>query len=145
MPMPQEASAERPVADDDRGVRPTGSLESLSALQRELRNLVHDQLQLAALEVRLAAHSLMAMVSAAILIGLLLLFAWVALMGATGLGLTRMGLQPVFALLVLAALTLVCTLLLGGFIRRQSRHLGFPASLRTLNPSASGVRHRETK
>jgi uncharacterized membrane protein YqjE len=141
--MPSEASAERPVADDDYGVRPTGSLESLSALQRELRKLVHDQLQLAALEVRLAAHSLMAMVAAAIFIGLLLLFAWVALMGATGLGLTGMGLQPAFALLAVAALTLVLALLLGGFIRRRSRHLGLPASLRALKPSAADPRQRE--
>jgi uncharacterized membrane protein YqjE len=141
--MPPEASAERPAADDGYGVRATGSLESLNALQRELRNLVHDQLQLAALEVRLAAHSLMTMVAAAIFAGLLLLFAWVALMGATGLGLTSMGLQPAFAWLAVAALTLVLALVLGGFIRRQSRRLGFPASLRTLKPPVSDPRQRE--
>jgi hypothetical protein len=49
----------------------------------------------------------------------------------------------VFALLVVAALTLVLALLLSGFIRRRSRRLGFPASLRTLKPSASDPRHRE--
>jgi uncharacterized membrane protein YqjE len=141
--MPPEASAERPVADDDYAVRAAGSLESLSALQRELRSLVHDQLQLAALEVRLAAHSLMAMLAAAIFAGLLLLFAWVALMGATGFGLADMGLHPTLAWLAVAALTLVLALLLGGFIRRRSRRLGFPASLRTLQPPASDPRQRE--
>ena len=143
MPIPPEASAERPMADDDYGVRATGSLESLVALQRELRNLAHDQLQLAALEVRRAAHSLMVMVAAAIFIGCSLLFAWAALMGATGFGLTRMGLQPAFALLTVAMLTLVLAFLLGGFIRRRSRHFGFPASLRALKPLASDPHHRE--
>ena len=53
-----------------------GPLDDLSALQRELRALVHDQLRLAGLELRLAAHSLMAMIAAAVCIGALLVVAW---------------------------------------------------------------------
>jgi hypothetical protein len=51
-------------------------LVDLSALQRELRALVHDQLRLAGLELRLAAHSVMTMISAAVCMGALLVVAW---------------------------------------------------------------------
>jgi hypothetical protein len=116
----------------------------LSAFRRELRALVHDQLQLAALELRLAAHSLMTMILAAVCIGALLVMTWLGLMGAAGLGLVGMGLQPAVVLLLLAALTLVLAGLLGVLIRRRSRDLGLPASLRALRPPAAGDRNGET-
>jgi hypothetical protein len=116
----------------------------LSALRRELRALAHDQLQLAALELRLAAHSLMTMISAAVFIGALLVVAWLGLMGAAGLGLSGMGLEPALVLLVLAALTLVLAGLLRVLVRHRSRDLGLPASLRALKPPAAGARNEET-
>ena len=116
----------------------------MSALRRELRGLVHDQLQLAGLELRLAAHSLMTMIAAAVCIGALLVVAGLALMGAAGLGLMEMGLEPALVLLVLATLTLVAAGLLGVLIRRRSRDLGLPASLRALRPPAAGDRNGET-
>ena len=121
-----------------------GPLDDLSALQRELRALVHDQLRLAALELRLAAHSLTTMISAAVCIGALLVLAWLGLMAAAGLGLIGMGLQPALVLLVLAALTLALAGLLRVFIRRRSRDIGLPASLRALRPPAAGDRNGET-
>lgn len=122
----------------------SGPLDDLSALRRELSGLVHDQLQLAGLELRLAAHSLMTMIAAAVSIGALLVVAWLALMGAAGLGLMKLGLEPALALLVLAALTLVLVGLLRAVIRRRSRDLGLPASLRALKPPAAGDRNGET-
>lgn len=122
----------------------TGPLEDLSALQRELRALAHDQLQLAGLELRLAAHSLMTMIAAAVCIGALLVVACLGLMGAAGLGLMEMGLEPALVLLVLAALTLVLAWLLRVLIRHRSRDLGLPASLRALRPPAAGDRTGET-
>lgn len=121
----------------------TGPLDDLNALRRELRGLVHDQLQLAGLELRLAAHSLMTMIAAAVCIGALLVVAWLALMGAAGLGLIGMGLEPAMVLLVLAALTLALAGLLRALIRRRSRDLGLPASLRALRPPAAGDRNGE--
>ena len=121
-----------------------GPLDDLSALRRELRALAHDQLQLAALELRLAAHSLMTMISAAVFIGALLVVAWLGLMGAAGLGLSGMGLEPALVLLVLAALTLVLAGLLRVLVRHRSRDLGLPASLRALKPPAAGARNEET-
>ena len=122
----------------------TGPLEGLSALRQELRGLVHDQLQLAGLELRLAAHSLMTMIAAAVCIGALLVVTGLALIGAAGLGLMEMGLEPALVLLVLAALTLVLAGLLRLWIRHRSRDLGLPASLRALKPPAAGDRNGET-
>lgn len=121
-----------------------GPLDDLSALQRELRALVHDQLRLAGLELRLAAHSLMTMIAAAVCIGALLVMAWLGLMAAAGLGLLEMGLEPALVLLVLAALTLVPAGLLRMLIRHRSRDVGLPASLRALKPPAAGDRNGET-
>jgi len=121
-----------------------GPLDDLSALQRELRALVHDQLLLAGLELRLAAHSLLTMIAAAVCIGAMLVVVWLGLMGAAGLGLMKMGLAPALVLLVLSAVTLVLAGLLGLLIRRRSRDLGLPASLRALRPPAASDRNGES-
>lgn len=122
----------------------SGPLDDLSALQRELRALVHDQVQLAGLELRLAAHSLMTMIAAAVCIGAMLVVVWLGLLGAAGLGLMKLGLAPALVLLMLSAFTLVLAGLLGLLIRRRSRDLGLPASLRALKPPAAGNRNGET-
>lgn len=121
-----------------------GPLDDLSALQRELRALVHDQLRLAGLELRLAAHSVMTMIAAAVSIGALLVVAWLALLAAAGLGLVGMGLAPALVLLLLAALTLALAGLLRVLVRHRSRDLGLPASLRALKPPVAGDRKGET-
>jgi len=140
MSLPFETDDARPAANADPGVVKTSPLEDLGIFQREWRQLIHDQLQLAALEVRLAAHSLMVMISAAICIGALLVLTWVGLMAATGLSLFGLGLHPVLALLTVTALTAALVFVLRGFIIRRSKRLGFPATLRTLEPSAAGTR-----
>jgi len=140
MPTPSESDDASPVASTDRATGETTALEDVGTFQKELRALIHDQLQLAALEVRLATHSLMAMVSAAVCMGALLVVGWVGLMAAIGLSLLGMGLHPVFAILALTALTMVPVLLLRGFIVSRSERLGFPATLRTLKSSAPAKR-----
>jgi len=133
--MPFEAGVTRLVKDGALGVPEASALEDLNTLQRELRHLLRDQLQIAALEVRLAAHNLMAMIAAAVCIGVLLLLAWAGLMAATGLSLMEMGLKPVFTLLVLATLTISLAVLLGMYIRHKSRRMGLPATMRALKPA----------
>lgn len=144
MSIPSETVDTKPVANADHADEETSPLQDLGILQRELRKLIHDQLQLAALEVRLATHSLMTMISAAVCIGALLVLVWIGLMAATGLSLIGMGLHPVYVLLTVTALTVVPVLLLRGMIIRRSRHLGFPASLRTLESSAPGTRNTKS-
>ena len=105
-------------------------------LPQEVRGLIHDQLQLAALEVRLASRSLMTMISAAFCMGALLVFVWVGLMAAIWLSLIDSGLKPASAVLAVTVLTSIIVLLLFGLIRRRSRDLGLPATMRALKPSA---------
>jgi hypothetical protein len=142
--IPIETDDAKTVANTDDAVEETSPLEDLGIFQRELRKLIHDQLQLAVLEVRLATHSLMAMIAAAVCIGALLVLVWIGLMAATGLSLIGMGLQPVFVLLTVTALTAVPILLLRGFIVRRSRQLGFPATLRTLKSSPPGTQNTKS-
>jgi len=136
--MPNETGDTQVAADSDHAAPETGPLEDLNRLQRELRHLLHDQLQLAALEVRLAAHNLLSMVAAAVSIGVLLLLVWTGLIGAIGMSLIEVGLKPALTLLVLAALTAGLAALLMVYIRRTSRTMGLPATLRALKPAAPG-------
>lgn len=129
----------------DCATQETDTLADFSALQQELRILVHDQLQLAALELRLAAHSLTNMIMAALVIGALMVMAWAGLMTAAVLGLVGAGLQPASAVLLVAALTGGIALLLLAVSRRLSLNLGFPASLRALMPSGNDAIDREAK
>jgi uncharacterized RDD family membrane protein YckC len=107
----------------------------LSILPQEVRSLIHDQLQLTALEVRLASRSLMAMIVAAVCISVLMVLVWVGLMVAIGLSLLDAGLQPVHVVLVVTVVNSVFAFLLFGFIRIRSRDLGLPATMRALKPS----------
>jgi len=142
--IPFATNDAKPVANAGRGVGVTSPLEDLGILQREWRKLIHDQLQLAAFEMRLAMYSLMVMIAAAIGIGVLLVLVWIGLMAATGLSLIDMGLQPVFVMLTVTALTAVPVLLLRGFIVRRSCQLCFPATLRALSSSAPGTQNTKS-
>ena len=144
MSVPQEAKDIEPAVNSDHTVSATSPLDDVSTLQRELHQLIYEQLQLAALEVRLAARSLMIMISSAICIGALLVMVWVGLMGAIALSLIGTGLQPALALLGVSALTAILTLLLFRLILNRSRDLGLPATLHTLKPSAPNGRDRES-
>jgi Putative Actinobacterial Holin-X, holin superfamily III len=113
-----------------------GLIDEVVALSRDARDLAHDQLQLVALEGKLAVQSLLLMVGAAIGIALLLVTAWLGLMGALVLWLIGIGLAPGVAMLALAALNLVAVLVPYLLIRRSSRRLGFPATLRSLKTAS---------
>lgn len=110
-------------------------LDDLYSLQHEIRELVHDQLRLALLEVRLAVQSFLTMIVMAVCICALLLMAWAGLMAAIGLGLVRLGLDPAWALLAVTVLTAGLALLLAMRIQHWSLRMGLPATLRALKPA----------
>lgn len=116
---------------------PSGPLDDAIVLVHEFRGLLHEQLQLVACEGRLAVHCLTTMVAAAVVIGVLLVTAWLGVMAAATLSLTRLDFAPATSVLLLAALNLLVALFAYRFLRRQSLSLGFPATLRSLTPSAS--------
>lgn len=112
-----------------------GILDTTVALVHELRETVHDQLQLVVLESERAARSLVVMLAAEVAIGTLLVSTWLCLIGAGVFALMSMGVGPALALTVAAGLTLVGVLVPYRVIRHQRRHLRFPATLASLAPS----------
>lgn len=107
-------------------------LEDLQLLWLDLRGLTHDHLQLAALEARRAGNSLVSMLVAGVVMAVLLISVWSALMAAAALALIQnhvMG--DIEVVLSIAAANLVFALLLLWFVRRKSRHLLFPETIRS--------------
>jgi hypothetical protein len=134
-----------PAANGSSPPGESGSLEELKSLWHELRGLAHDQLKLAALETSLAGKSLVTMIAAGVMVAVLLISAWLGLMGAAVLWLIGIGVAASIALLLAVAANLVCALVLYDVIHRQGRHLQFPATLRSLRPAPSPLRASEQK
>ncbi len=113
----------------------SGLIDQARSLWYELRGLVHDGLTLAALETRQAGRGLVTMVIAGVAIAILVVSAWLGLLGAAVLGLIGFGVNAGIAMLLAVAANLVLAGVLYQVIRRQSRHLHFSATLRSLRPA----------
>ena len=110
----------------------------------ELRGLVHDHLQLAALETQRAGESLVTMITAGMMVAGLLLSGWLGLMAAAVLALTSRNIMTSDSALLLAvAGNLLVALMFCGVIRRRSHHLRFPANTRNLQSAASELPNAE--
>lgn len=131
------ASGGESTTGRDPSEEPSGPLDDAIVLAHELRGLLHDQLQLVACEARLAVHCLTTMVAAAVVIGVLLVTAWLGVMAAAALSLISLNFAPATSVLLLAALNLLVALFACRFLRRHSLSLGFPATLRSLTPAAA--------
>jgi len=107
-------------------------LEDVQSLWHDLLGLTHDHLLLAALETRHAGESLVSMMLAGIMVAFLLSSAWIGVMVAVVLGLVENGIAPSDAIMLAAAFNLLLALILIVVIRRKSRSLQFPATLRSL-------------
>lgn len=112
----------------------SGLLEDAKSLWHELRGLAHDQLTLAALETRLAGKSLVTMIAVGVMVAVLLVSAWLGLVAAAVLWLISIGVIASIAMLLAVAANLALALILYDVIRRQSRYLQFPATLRSIRP-----------
>ncbi len=123
------------AAETDVVAPAAGILDTTVALVHELRETVHDQLQLVVLESERAARSLVVMLAAEVAIGTLLVSTWLCLIGAGVFALMSMGVGPALAFTVAAGLTLVAVAVPYRIIRQQRRHLRFPATLASLAPS----------
>jgi hypothetical protein len=132
-----DTATEAPAEPGEPAVRAPDLFDDVVGLSQELRELAHDQLQLVTLETKLAARSLMTMIAAAVGIGLLLVAAWLGLMGALVLWLAGVGVAPGLAMIAVVVLNLLAALIPYNLIRRRSRSLGFPATLRSLRAAWS--------
>jgi uncharacterized membrane protein YqjE len=122
----------------------SGMLEDAQSLWHELRGLTHDRFRLAALETQRAGKSLVDMILAGVMIGVLLIGAWLGLMAAAVLELVEHDVVATSSALLLAiASNLLLVLILFGVIRRKSRYLQFPATLRSFQTPPSERRDME--
>jgi uncharacterized membrane protein YqjE len=115
-------------------------LEDAQSLLHELGGLTHDRLRLAALETRRAGESLVSMIIAGVMVAFLLSSAWLGLMAAAVLGLIDKGVVASSAILLAVAFNLLIALILCRVMRRKSRYLQFPATLRSLQAKPPGLR-----
>ena len=120
-----------------------GLLKDAQLLWHELRELTHDHLQLATLEMQRAGKSLMDMIVAEVMIAVLLLATWLGFMAAAILWLIEHGVMPSSAILIGVGFNILVAVILYGFIRYKSRYLKFPATVRSLHPEFSGPRNKE--
>ena len=129
----QTAKHDAPVSD-------SRVLEDARSLLHELLGLTHDRFRLAALETRRAGESLVAMVVAGVMVAVALSSAWLGLMSAAVLGLIDKGVAANSAILLAVAFNLLLALILCRVMRRKSRNLQFPATLRSLQTKPLGRR-----
>ena len=115
-------------------------LEEAQSLLHELRGLVHDRLLLAALETRRAGESLVSMLVTGVMIAVLLSSSWLGLMAVAVLSLVESGVVASSAILLAVAANLLLVLILFRMVRRKSRSLQFPATLRSLQNEPPGRR-----
>ena len=137
---------ETPVQTETHGDPRTGSgmLEDAQSLWHELGGLIHDRFRLVALETQRAGKSLVDMIVAGVMVGVLLIGAWLGLMAAAVLELVEHGVVATSSAILLAvAFNLLLALLLFGVIRRMCRYLQFPATLRSFQTTPSGRRDME--
>jgi len=137
---------ETPVQTETRSDPGSGSgmLEDAQSLWHELRGLIHDRFRLAALETQRAGESLADMIVAGVIVGALLIGTWLGLMAAAVLELVEHDVVATSSAILLAvASNLLLVLILFGVIRRKSRYLQFPATLRSFQTTPSGRRDKE--
>jgi hypothetical protein len=121
-----------PMKANERVAPSSGLAQGVIGLTHELRDLAHDQLELATLETRLTVTSVLTMAVIAIVMAVLVVSAWLALAGSALFGLINLGLAPWVAMLLLVPANLLLTFLCWNMIQRRSEKLGWPATVRSL-------------
>lgn len=121
-----------------------GLIETAQALWQDVRDSLHDYVQLALLEAQRTGKSLVSIVVYGIAAAILAFSAWLGLLAAGMLWLIALGLVPSVAALVVVGINLVGVGVLVMLIMRATHFLGFPATVRSLKSDASLVARKET-
>ena len=116
-----------------------GVLEGVKSLGSSLTGLAHDHLRIIALETRLAGESLVNMIAASVVLAVLVVSAWLMLVAIGVILLVNGGMAIVVAMLMAVVVNLGVAFVLFRLVRDTSRHLGFPATIRSLG----GTPHQE--
>lgn len=128
---------ETAVITDEKTTPSPGLIDIVIGLAYALREQLHDLLQLATLETRQSINCVLTMAVIAIVMAILLVSAWLALIGAALMALISIGLAPAIAMLILSAANILLAALGWVSIQRRGRALGWPATLRALKPRRS--------
>ena len=111
-----------------------GLIDNAVALWSDLQSVVHDHLELAALEAKRAGQNLVAIVVYGVVIAILAVTAWMGLVTAGVLGLIQLGLNASLAVLIGVVVNLAGAFGLVLLIKQASHALRFPATVRALKP-----------
>lgn len=114
--------------------------ERAAALARDVRDLAHDHLELAALEAQRAAVGLARMLSAAVVVSVLVASAWIALVAAGIVWATEAGIGWGAALATAALLNALLAAGIVWWIRTHAGELLFAATLRQWRATAVDAR-----
>lgn len=144
-PSVAENEAEKGSATSSSPQQDSSVTDDVQLLWRELRNLNHMHFRLAALEAQQAGNSLAVMIGAGIMAAILLSAAWLGLLAAAIMALSRHGILTDNILLVLlaVALNIVLVFFLVNLIRSKGYYLTFPATLRRLKFMSSALKRKE--
>lgn len=114
-----------------------GLLDDVKSMWGEVRGLTYDHLQLAALETKLAGESLVSMIAAGVIVAVLLVTAWLGLVGAAVLALIHSGMLASIAMLLAVVINVIVAGVLFKVIAMKSQNLRWSATLRSLKPQSS--------
>ncbi|SCX22369.1 hypothetical protein SAMN05216379_11849 [Nitrosomonas eutropha] len=130
----KENAEEKIITDNHTGTPNSNLLSELKALWNEFRMLSFNHLKLAVLEIELAGKSLIVMVIAGLMMGILLSFAWIGLIATLVLTLAEYDVveNNIIQILLAVALNLLAAIILWGIILGKSRYLRFTATLRSI-------------
>ena len=137
--------AEEQIAPTNDAEQNSSVTDDVQLLWRELRNLNYMHFRLAALEAQQAGNSLVVMIGAGIMAAILLSAAWLGLLAAAIMALSRHGIltDDILLILLTVVLNIVLMLFLGNLIRSKGYYLTFPATLRRLKFMSSATNRKE--
>ena len=125
------------ISEQEAATAAPGLLEVAKSIWLESIGLLHGRLQIAALETKLAGERLAAIVAMSVIVAVLGVSAWLGLNGAAILWLIDMGLMPSVAMLIGVLFNMILAVLFFLAIQRERHKLGWPATLRSLEPMQS--------
>ena len=113
-----------------------GIADRLLKAMNDARRLAVDHFELATLEAQRAAHGLVRVLCAAIVVSLLIVTAWMALVASGAIWATNAGFSVPAAMAMAAGVNIVVALLVGFWIKGQWPDMIFAATLRQLRHGA---------
>ncbi|MBK7768363.1 MAG: phage holin family protein [Sulfuritalea sp.] len=117
-------------------VPPSGVLDELSKLLAFARETLTGFLELVSLEARRAALGLVWMIVGGLVASIFIVTAWAGLMAALAMHIVSLGMLPLAAVIVVAAVNLIAGAGMLYWCIGLSRHLLFPATRRQLAGAA---------